>query len=455
AIREDFEKAFMYYSSEGIAVENAALRMAPENMGGFYTRPAVLWYPLDSAAKIYPLSMRNNRMAVFRLSVYLKKDVVPELLQTALTFTIKRFPGFATTIKKGFFWHYLDAAKRRFSIEKETYVPCRPLDISLSDSQVFRVLYYNNRISVEFFHVLTDAAGGMVFLKTLTAEYLRLLGADIPVFDGMLSINATPLPSETSNDFIKAEKAEKSSGLMEKSAVQMSGSLSKVKPCRILHFKLDAEKLIEFARSKGVTVTAYMLSLMFVAGKAATDGEIGSMNIQVPVNLRKFYDSDTLRNFSLYCGIRLPISEITSAGAVLPEIKKQLTEKATKSSMNCMVRASVGLVRALSWVPLFIKNPVARLVYGFLGEKTFTNTLSNIGVVTLPPEMARHIDSFDFVLGTGVTNRAYCSMVTFGNITTFSVSKLTTDPTFEEVMFRLLEEDGLTPVTEGSEVYEG
>ena len=141
AIREDFEKAFMYYSSEGVSVENAALRMAPENMGGFYTRPAVLWYPLDSAAKIYPLSMRNNRMAVFRLSVYLKKDVVPELLQTALTFTIKRFPGFATTIKKGFFWHYLDAAKRRFSIEKETYVPCRPLDISLSDSQVFRVLY--------------------------------------------------------------------------------------------------------------------------------------------------------------------------------------------------------------------------------------------------------------------------------------------------------------------------
>ncbi len=455
AIREDFEKAFMYYSSIGIPVSTAAARMAPENMGGFYARPPALWYPLDSAAKIYPLSMQNNRMAVFRLSVYLKKDIAPEILQIALTFAIKRFPGFATTVKKGFFWHYLDAAKRRFFIEKEKYVPCRPLDISLSDSQAFRVLYYNNRLSVEFFHVLTDATGGMVFLKTLAAEYLRLLGAVIPVFDGALDINALPRPSETSNDFVKAEKAEKSSGLLEKSAVQMSGDLSKIKPCRILHFKLDALKLIALAHEKNVTVTAYMLSLMFVAGKAATDGESGSVNIQVPVNMRKFYDSETLNNFSLYCGIRLPLSEITSAGAILPEIKRQLTEKGSKASMNCMVRATTGLVKALTWVPLFIKNPVARLVYGFLGEKTFTNTLSNIGVVALPPEMAEHIESFDFVLGTGATNRAYCSMVTFGDITTFSMSKLTADPTFEEVMYRLLEEDGLTPAAEGSELYEG
>ena len=70
--------------------------------------------------------MRHGRMAVFRLSAYLKEPVAPALLQMALTFTIKRFPSFATTVKKGFFWHYLDTAKRRYAIEPEVEMPCKP-----------------------------------------------------------------------------------------------------------------------------------------------------------------------------------------------------------------------------------------------------------------------------------------------------------------------------------------
>lgn len=90
-------------------------------------------------------------MSVFRLSVYLKQSVVPELLQMALSFTIKRFPSFTTTLKRAFFWHYLDTTKRRFSVEQESGIPCQALKVALSGSQSFRVLYYNNRISVEFF----------------------------------------------------------------------------------------------------------------------------------------------------------------------------------------------------------------------------------------------------------------------------------------------------------------
>lgn len=85
-----------------------------------------------------------------------------ELLQIALHFTIQRFPGFATTVRKGFFWHYLDQTKRRYCIQPETDIPVRPLKIAASGSQSFRVLYYENRISVEFFHILTDATGACV-----------------------------------------------------------------------------------------------------------------------------------------------------------------------------------------------------------------------------------------------------------------------------------------------------
>jgi hypothetical protein len=76
-----------------------------------------------------------------------------------------------------------------------------------------------------------------------------------------------------------------------------------------------------------------------------------------------------------------------------------------------------------------------------------------LGVITGPPELAEHIESMDFVLGTGFVNRASCTLLTFNNVATFTVSKNTADPTFEESMHKLLIEDGIKIKTERSPLY--
>lgn len=201
ALIEDFVNALKFYATTGLTVDEALERLDAKNLGGFYSRPSNTWYSLDNAAKIYPFSMKHDYMAVFRLSAYLKENIVPEILQMALTFTVKRFPSFATTVKKGFFWHYLDATKRRYIVEPETGMPCQPIRIGRSGSQTFRVLYYQNRISVEYFHILTDGSGGMCFLKTLVAEYFRLLGTTSSCDNGVLPVNGLVAPGEISNEF--------------------------------------------------------------------------------------------------------------------------------------------------------------------------------------------------------------------------------------------------------------
>ena len=67
-MKEDFEKAFLYYEKRGVPIEKAMELLDVKYLGGFYARPAVLWFPLDNAAKIYPISMEHGRMHVFRLS---------------------------------------------------------------------------------------------------------------------------------------------------------------------------------------------------------------------------------------------------------------------------------------------------------------------------------------------------------------------------------------------------
>ena len=451
--RADFEAAIMHLYEKGVAMEEILSRLALSNLGGFYARPSMVWFPLDDAAKIYPISMEHGRQLVFRLSIYLKKEVSPILLQMALSFTVKRFPGFATTLKKGVFWHYLDAVKKHFPIEEEHDVPCQPIKVSLSGSQTFRLMYYKNRISAEFFHVLTDGTGAMIFLKVLVSEYLRLCGITAAESD-IWNANDTPTNEEFENAFIKTEKAESGSGFVDKPVLQMSGKLAARKPCRILHFKMNAAELHRVAKLHGATVTAYLLMQMFYATQAATDELTGDLHIQVPVNMRKFYPTKTVRNFSMYCGVKIPVEKIGNKEELIAEINAQLAEKSAKDKMREMITAAVNLVSSIRMIPLIIKQPIAKIVYGFLGETLYTTTFSNLGVVNIPPEFCEHIESIDFCLGAQMTNRLACTAVTCNGIAVFTISKMTADPTFEEKMYQLLLDDGIAVEVEGSEYYE-
>lgn len=363
ALISDFRRAAEVLVSRGLSPAEAAARLGHERLGDFYLSAPDYWYPLDDAAKIYPMSMTDGWMSVFRLSAYLDAPVEPSLLQLALDLTMPRFPFFATRIKRGVFWHYIDGVKRRFTVQPETELPCAPMNVAAGDSQSFRVLYYGRRVSVELFHILTDGTGGLAFL------------------------------------------------------------------------------------------TALLLAFMTEAAHAASDESRGDISIQVPVNMRKFCPSKTLRNFSMYCSVRTPWAEAGEAERLLPDITLQLSERALETAMRGMLASTAELVRLLGRVPLAVKRPAARIAYGFLGERAFTSTLSNLGAAKLPPEVEAHVEKLDFVLGTGERARAACAMVTLKGLALLSVTKLTDDKTFETRLLSLLEGAGVPVKLSGSMPY--
>ncbi len=452
-LRADLENALLYYAGSGLSFEEALRRLDPEKLGSFYHRPALLWFPLDDAAKIYPLSMTHGAMAVFRLSVCLREPVIPELLQVALDFCIKRFPSFATTLKKGVFWHYLDSTKRRFNVEKEDDLPCRSIRVSGSGSQSFRVLYYENRISVEFFHVLTDGSGGMVFLKALAAEYLRLKGSLAAPCEGVYDIDSQPLAEEFENAFGLVPFPSSGAGFGNRAALQMSGRLASCLPCRVIHFKMKSSALKAVAAGYGVSVTAYLLALIFISIKASVDELTGELAVQLPVNLRQHYPSSTVRNFSLYCSIRIAIENINDKASLIAEVASQIKAKASKQAMSEMLGAAERLVGALKYVPLALKQPAARWCYGFLGDRVFSTTFSNLGETDIPAAMADQVESMSALLGTASINRAECTALSAAGVCVFSVTKNSADPAFEQSLYKLLLEDGIELELEGSGLY--
>lgn len=449
----DFEKAILYYYKKNKSIKDALTVLELNNIGNFYKNNFNRWYPLDYAAKIYPLSMKKNFMQVFRISVYLKEDVIPEILQIALTFSIKRFPTFATTVRKGFFWHYLDGIKRRFAVYEENDIPCSKINVSNLTKKTFKMLYYKNRISVEFFHVLTDGTGGSVFLKTVVAEYYKLLGTKIDYTEGILNINENPLKEELNNDFLKFEKSNKKETFIEKKALQLDGNLSLIKPCQVIHFDLNLEEVKKICHKKNITITNLFLGFIFMACNYSTSKN-GYIRIQVPVNLRKYYDSKTLRNFALYSIISIKKSDIKDFDTLLNNIKTQLEEKITKEKMNNTMAHTSKLINSIKFIPLFIKKPIATLAYGFLGDKVLTTVLSNLGEIKYPTNLKIKIEKMDFLLGTTNINRSLFTLISCNNVLAFTMTKLTTNMALENNIYNLIKSMDLKIKVSGSDVYE-
>ena len=74
-----------------------------------------------------------------------------------------------STLKRGFFWYYLEETDIKPTVTKEDTLPCDYMDYGI----LFRVSYFKKRINLEVSHALTDGTGTEIFLKSLTANYLE------------------------------------------------------------------------------------------------------------------------------------------------------------------------------------------------------------------------------------------------------------------------------------------
>ena len=294
----------------------------------------------------------------------------------------------------------------------------------------------------------------MVFLKTLLAEYLRLKGKAIPKEKGVLDINEEVREGELVNEFKKAEGDASLSTFVDKKSLQIDGKLSNVNMTRIVHFIMDSDKLNQVSKSYGGTVTAYITSLLFMAAKKCISRKEGLFNIQIPINMRKFNGSNTLRNYSMYFNASMDIKDIHDLKDLVPEMGKQIVEKGSQETMNQMMMTTGKLIDSLSFVPLFLKVPIMQHIYGYLSNSIIGCTLSNLGKVDMPEKLAGEVEKLYFLMAPGRHNRITSTMVTINGKCVFTIVRNSNDPRYEQEIYELLKKEKLITSVEGSVEYE-
>ena len=180
---------------------------------------------------------------MFRFSAYLKENVVPELLQTATNLTIKRFPSFCTKVEHNFFDFFLTQSSLPIKVKEDSNPKIRTMEVFDTKTHCLRVLYFNNRISVEFFHSITDGSGAIEFLKVLLTEYFNLRGINCEPDENIMDIKNVATPQEYENAFDKIPYNNGKNKLSDKKAIQLDGKMFKNYASYNVIFNMDTNKL--------------------------------------------------------------------------------------------------------------------------------------------------------------------------------------------------------------------
>lgn len=128
-----------------------------------------IWYELDAFAKTYSSIISEGRTTCFRLSALFSENIDLKVLRDVAVLLEKKYPFYNSELKKGIFWNYLQQKKTHFMIEEEKTYPCT----DIQKDNPLRIIYFNNKLSIEIAHFLTDGKGAMLFFQDLIEEYLE------------------------------------------------------------------------------------------------------------------------------------------------------------------------------------------------------------------------------------------------------------------------------------------
>ncbi len=402
------------------------------------------WFRLDNAAMIFPPISDTRSPNTFCLSATLDENIDKDVLQQAVNSVLASEDTFRVRLKKGFFWFYLEENEKPFVVEEEPPRFMEFIDYRYGNNYLFKVFYRDNRISIVYFHALTDGTGGLYFLKQVIYKYLLLRGYKIET-EGMLKPLAVPtLAEEKIDKFMNIDASVKEKKIPEHKALKLTGTTFKIFGTGLIVGECATNKVKEQAKKYGTTITGYLCGLyLYSIYKAYIENKNPKnklVAISIPVNIRGLHPSETKRNFSLVVRICYDFSKPATLEDVLTETAKQFKQKLTKEQLDAQIKTNTAIEKNvfMKIVPRFIKSLALKIGYHIRGVKQESSNLSNLGKIELPDDVAKHIKELRFILQASKTTQKNFSVVGYNGKLFFAFSRRHAETLAEREFFRLL-----------------
>ncbi len=369
------------------------------------------WYRLDNVGKFYAAQAGSSAQTVFRFSAAMADAVDAEALQAALDGTVALFPSFNVCLRSGLFWHYLEPSREAPQVQPEVLPICFGLHTG-PRSVLFRVSWHERRINLEVSHMISDGRGSLEFFRVLVGLYAQArYGAPCEdVGDDAAALEARRHQAEDS--FSRHYDARCATSTPSAKPFILPGLRDQAQPT-FMEYHLSAGRVHQWARSMGASVTSLIIAAVICAIRAEMPARDRSrpIRLDVPVDLRQFFESTTMRNFFGLAFVSYtpgpsdePLDAV--AGQVQQQILASCTADAVKGRMNRMVALEKNA--ALRLAPLFAKDLVLGLA-DRMAAREVTTTVSSLGRVTLPASAAPFVRSVSVLTSTRGLNFVACT----------------------------------------------
>lgn len=377
----------------------------------------IRWRRLDNASKIFPPTVTNRDTKVFRLYCELTEEVDSKLLQEAVSPTLDSFPLYRSVLRRGAFWYYFESSDLEPIVEEESKPICAPLYLKEEKSLLFRVFYFRKRISVEIFHALSDGAGAIWFFETLIYHYMTLkhkkdLPEDFPTLRFKASMSQK-MDDSFEKTYYKKRTTENPHKSPSVKAYQLRGTKVEENRTKLIEGTLSVKKVLELAHDYNTTLTVFMTALYFHAINRDMPSKMRKdpVVLQVPINLRQFFESNTARNFFGTMNIHYDFSrESHELQDIIHAVSESFKSELTRDKVNHHLDQLMSLEKNpfARVIPLPLKD-IALKIANHIKDRQITSSISNVGRIIMPEEFEPYIHKFSVFVSARRPQIVMCS----------------------------------------------
>ncbi len=414
------------------------------------------WVKLDNAAKIFPVVSNKHRTNLFSIAFSLTELVDPVCLQEALQITIMRFPSFKMRLRSGIFWFYLEENKQLPVVEKENAHILEPIDKYQSRGYLFRVSYFENKITMEVFHTLTDGYGATEFMKALVHCYLNLQGKNIDS-EGKILVDDENIHEKTQDSFQRIYDERVKPDRSEERALHFKGTQYQDNWLSVVTGIIPRSQFKELITKYNCTYTQFMVGLLsYCANKVPYLLERKKFPFQVfvAVDLRRIFPSKSLRNFSMIVKSSVKLNPNMPLEDYVKIAKEQLTERISENYLLPRVIGNIKFEKMwiLRIVPLVIKKFALKIGYARAASKSNSLCISNLGEIDLPNEMKKHVKKVIFSNGAMKETPINLGVTYYNDSVYMTFTSSIEERDFQKVFFRELVSLGLNITLENNDL---
>ncbi len=398
------------------------------------------WRSLDNAAKIFPAAQDGADTQVFRFSCELLETIEPDILKKAVCEALDIFDVFRVVMRRGIFWYYLEKTSIEPVVKEEYKTPCASIYKGNKGDLLFEVTYYNCRINLEIYHVLSDGTGAMNFLNTIVSIYLKLrhnIQDSLPEYDASKA-------QMKDDSFYRYYIDHKNHREKSKPAYKISGSVLPEDRMNIITARMKVSDIITVSHDYDTTLTGFLGACLIdsIGNSMTSRAKKKDVVLSIPVNLRKFFPSESAVNFfGLICTGYNFYKQKNSFEKIVNKINRDFKEKLNEENLLGIMNAYSAIEHNFfaKIIPLELKNFILRQAYK-ISMKQSTATLSNIGKIYMPESMEKYIKAYDVYSGTSKIHVCVCS---YNNILSLSITTPYASTEIQRLFFRKLTSFGI------------